>query len=1069
MANQKLTRILIAMAALLAPVTAFATINPVGQTAWTLWAFGNGNVIYNLLYAASGLVSSSGYLALVSFLSLISVVAASVMAANNAMASKRLIAAILGIFAFISIGLKETANVAVDDPVTNYINVVPNVPALVAIPPAVISEAGYRMTQLLEQYYSLPNDLTLTGGDAFDLANSLINAQTQVQVTSPGLRATVAAFTTNCILPALASGQLNAGQLVDSTALWSMDGQQGTLAQAEQSPFTPVYTGSSPGGTLVPCGPGGVGTGPWYPTVTSTEYPSVSADNAYQYISQYFTAAAPDWLANTASTFANTSTYSWLGSELTSAEQWDFGTNLTQSTGETIAQAAAVNLMNPSMRAAAVASGDSSLVTSLAVSQGQQSQISSWATAAALFRDLSGYIFSVLQAFILGIAPIILAVVVLPGAGKRILLSYGQVLIWLALWEPTMSVINFIVALYAQGTLGPTLGSSGGYSMMNQGVITQMTSNMELAAGFLASTVPLITWGLVKGGLAFTDFVVGAVGSSFATTAGAMAATGNVSLGNFSMGNETLNQRMLAARTTGGQGQFMEDVSGEGITTTYNTGGSVTNSVYGKETALKSANTSAAVANALSAARSAGVQASQDTSSGLSMASAAISQIMTSASHGQGINQSTSVGNTASLGRSGTARVQEAIGAGLDHLTTDAQAKEFGYGLGGKLTAGQRKSLGSALSEEEGKATGHAKSMLGSLLGGLNASATGGMDSGVDEKNSYSTSGKQSHTASLDVSGGTSADLKKSAAVNAATAATLGYLQSDQHGYSADARKSIASGLKFTQSASNEYRANKSFTASASVGTSLTIANQRDASSMEPNNLAALRQAAKQHIAHREAGIDRTVNPKIGAGGKLLAQSGSMAKKVGALATSDTAGVPGHGAIVAEAEAKIGDTKTDVAARSQQLSNLADGRGKAATIEADADRNAGHDALDNLQERVAARGGRIQDALNSNDPMDLAAPRGLRGPWDLAGGGILAIGEAGAANVALHGAGAGIGYAAVSDAAPLLVAGGAGAVGLLYSPNLGKAELPVPSNIKPLNREQAEAWMDQDKQSTGSD
>ena len=1069
MANQKLTRILIAMAALLAPAAAFATINPVGQNAWTLWAFGNGNVIYNLLYAASGLVSSSGYLALVSFLSLISVVAASVMAANNALASKRLIAAILGIFAFISIGLKETANVAVDDPVTNYINVVPNVPALVAIPPAVISEAGYRMTQLLEQYYSLPNDLTLTGGDAFDLANSLVNAQTQVQVTSPGLRATVAGFTTNCILPALASGQLNAGQLVDSTALWSMDGQQGTLAQAEQSPFTPVYTGSSPGGTLVPCGPGGVGTGSWYPTVTSTEYPSVSANNAYQYISQYFTAAAPDWLANTASTFANTSTYSWLGSELTSAEQWDFGTNLTQSTGETIAQAAAVNLMNPSMRAAAVASGDSSLVTSLAVSQGQQSQISSWATAAALFRDLSGYIFSVLQAFILGIAPIILAVVVLPGAGKRILLSYGQVLIWLALWEPTMSVINFIVALYAQGTLGPTLGSSGGYSMMNQGVITQMTSNMELAAGFLASTVPLITWGLVKGGLAFTDFVVGAVGSSFATTAGAMAATGNVSLENFSMGNETLNQRMLAARTTSGQGQFMEDSPGEGITTTFNTGGGVTNSVYGKETALKSANTSAAVASALSAARSAGVQASQDTSSGLSMASAAISQIMTSASHGQGINQSTSVGNNASLGRSGTTRVQKAISVGLEHLTTDGEAKEFGYGLGAKLTAGQRKSLGSALSEEEGKATGSAKSMLGSLLGGLNASATGGMDSGVDEKNSYSTSGKQSHAASLDIGGGTSADLKKSAAVNAATAATLGYLHSDQHGYSADARKSIASGLKFAQSASNEYRANKSFTASASVGTSLTIANQRDASSMEPNNLASLRQAAKQHVAKGAAALGHTVNPRLAAGSRQLDEGKAMAATVKPRVTSGTAGVPGQGAIGAQAEAGVGHIKADVAARSQRLNNLAEGRGKAATNETDADSNAGHDALNNLQERVAARGGRIQGALNSNDPMDLAAPRGLRGPWDLAGGGILAIGEAGAANVALHGAGAGIGYAAASDAAPLLAAGGAGVVGLLYPPDLGKAELPVPANIKPLNREQAEAWMDQDKQSAGSD
>ena len=538
--------------------------------------------------------------------------------------------------------------------------------------------------------------------------------------------------------------------------------------------------------------------------------------------------------------------------------------------------------------------------------------------------------------------------------------------------------------------------------MMNQGVITQMTSNMELAAGFLASTVPLITWGLVKGGLAFTDFVVGAVGSSFATTAGAMAATGNVSLENFSMGNETLNQRMLAARTTSGQGQFMEDSPGEGITTTFNTGGGVTNSVYGKETALKSANTSAAVANALSAARSAGVQASQDTSSGLSAASAAISQIMTSASHGQNITQGTSVGNNASLGRSGTTRVQEAISAGLEHLTTDAQAKEFGYGLGAKLTAGQRKSLGSALSEEEGKATGSAKSMLGSLLGGL--SASGSANTSTTAKDGYSTSGKQSHTASMDIGGGTSADLKKSAAVNAATAATLGYLHSDQHGYSADARKSIASGLKFTQSASNEYRANKSFTASASVGTSLTIANQRDASSMEPNNLASLRQAAKRHVTNGAAALGHTVNPRLAAGSAQLDEGKSMAATVKPQVTSGTAGVLGQGAISTKAEAGVGHIEAKVAARKQQLIDHADERGKAATNKVDANNSAGHTAFTNLQDKVAARRGRIQGALNSNDPMDLETPRGLREPWGLAGGGILAIGEAGAAGAVASGA-----------------------------------------------------------------
>lgn len=356
---------LVAVAALPAPAVAWASINPVGATAWTLWAFGNGNVLYNLLYAAKGLVASSGYLALVGFLAMLGIIATSVMTAHNALESRRLLVTILAIFAFLTIGLRETANVMVDGPVTGYINTVANVPALVAIPPAVISAAGQRMTQLLEQFYSLSGDLTLTGGSGFDLANSLVNAEAQVQMTSPYLRSTIASFAQNCIMPSLASGQLNAGQLASSTALWSVDGQTGTLAGVAQSPVTPVFTGSTPYGELLPCGPKGFTSGD--PTVTSSQYPGVAGHDAYDYILQYFQAASPDWLANSASTYSGTSAYSWLGTTLTSAQQWDFGTALTQSTGKTIAQAAAVNIMQPAMLSAAVASGSSPLVTSLAV------------------------------------------------------------------------------------------------------------------------------------------------------------------------------------------------------------------------------------------------------------------------------------------------------------------------------------------------------------------------------------------------------------------------------------------------------------------------------------------------------------------------------------------------------------------------------------------------------------------------------------------------------------------------------------------------------------------------------
>lgn len=989
---------LLTLGALLAPVTAFATINPVGQNAWTLWAFGNGNVIYNLLYAASGLVSSSGYLALVSFLSLISVVAASVMAANNAMASKRLIAAILGIFAFISIGLKETANVAVDDPVTNYINVVPNVPALVAIPPAVISEAGYRMTQLLEQYYSLPNDLTLTGGDAFDLANSLVNAQTQVQVTSPGLRATVAGFTTNCILPALASGQLNAGQLVDSTALWSMDGQQGTLAQAEQSPFTPVYTGSSPGGTLVPCGPGGVGTGSWYPTVTSTEYPSVSANNAYQYISQYFTAASPDWLANTASTFANTSTYSWLGSELTSAEQWDFGTNLTQSTGETIAQAAAVNLMNPSMRAAAVASGDSSLVTSLAVSQGQQSQISSWATAAALFRDLSGYIFSVLQAFILGIAPIILAVVVLPGAGKRILLSYGQVLIWLALWEPTMSVINFIVALYAQGTLGPTLGSSGGYSMMNQGVITQMTSNMELAAGFLASTVPLITWGLVKGGLAFTDFVVGAVGSSFATTAGAMAATGNVSLGNFSMGNETLHQRMMAARTTGGMGVTDVSVPGEGINTKFNETGFATSTPFGTNTSGTTGTTGQSVQNALAQEHRYSQQASQSANRGLAEGAAALASVMSSTSSGHTGQTGMSVGASVGASDTGTSRAVAALGAGLSHVSSEDEAKNLGYDLGAKLTVGQRKSLGNAIQSKEGaQPTGK----WGAFLGGLGLSATGGLKAASSTGNDFKSSASHNAQATVETSGTRSGDLKVDSKTNAAIQAMLSHLNHNTTGLSEDTKRTISRGLSETASATNDFRQARTWATSAAVSQSVTY--HRPSSFATENGVADAWRHDKNVVDKGRSNVRTAVGSHAETAAALTNLGHDMATQTGHTLEVASKGVPTAAHVRAEATAGAATIDRALSGEQQGVQKQAvetagDARARETKYDKHTERAVNEEFRDTAKAMRHTRG-----AVNSADPFNLATPHGMNTPGDVTGNGLLGVGGVALLGVAKNG------------------------------------------------------------------
>lgn len=506
--------------------------------------------------------------------------------------------------------------------------------------------------------------------------------------------------------------------------------------------------------------------------------------------------------------------------------------------------AAAVNIMNPSIRAAAVASGDSALVTSLAVAQGKQSQISSWATSAALFRDLAGYIFSVLQAFIIGIAPIVLAVTVVPGAGKRILLSYSQVLLWLALWDPTMSIINYIVSLYGQGELGPTLGSTGGFSMMNQGVITQMTSNMELAAGFLASTVPLITWGLVKGGLAFTDFVVGAVGSSFATTAGAMAATGNVSLGNFSMDNQTMNQAMLARKETAGQAQDVVSTAGEFDTMNYNIGGHVTKAPTGDIKGQITAADAAAAAHDLSMSRGFATSAEKNAGIANSVGAELVASNMTNSTSGAALDHGTGTSKSGSENITGSQMFKGAMSSLASQNVSQKAARDYGAAWGAKIGNPKERQQAAAAADNEANNTNNAakasrlRSWASGVLGGMGAEASLGGHTGISEDTSGNAS--KSESGEHGFSGGTSMDAKTAAQVSQLWRHNIAYAQ--QHGFGTTGKdgQMANEALSASERATQDYKKSVSYKRSASLAVSYTMPTSTTSNFGVGSNRAAL-------------------------------------------------------------------------------------------------------------------------------------------------------------------------------------------------------------------------------------
>ncbi len=207
---------------------------------------------------------------------------------------------------------------------------------------------------------------------------------------------------------------------------------------------------------------------------------------------------------------------------------------------------------------------------SVSIAQAEQAQKTSWFTAARVFDNMMGYVYTTLQAFIFAIVPIVIIALMVPGLGRPIFTNYAQILVWMTLWQPMLTVVNYLITLFGQGQVGTTMALGSGISMSNKYAFQTSTNDLMLAAQFLGTSVPLLAWGLVKGSMAFTEFISHGIGSSMAQQAGASASTGNLSMGNMSMDNTSMNKYNTAmssavgAQTTMGYTGSMQSAVDDG-------------------------------------------------------------------------------------------------------------------------------------------------------------------------------------------------------------------------------------------------------------------------------------------------------------------------------------------------------------------------------------------------------------------------------------------------------------------------------------------------------------------------
>ncbi|MFD3303864.1 conjugal transfer protein TraG N-terminal domain-containing protein [Alteromonas macleodii] len=506
------------------------TINPPSGTAWEMFVLGGGGVFFDLFNAVKLFVDSSAFTSLIAFFALLGFLV--LMTQNVGQLDPKKIGAFFVLVWFISyitndlkVNIQVIDSIAKDANSTIGVPPVEGVPAAIGLPAAWVSTMGEYFTEMIEVSFNHPDPaLKFTNTKKLNMEAQVLKDLMAVHPFSPELTKSLSAFYTDCVYPLIATGSIDLQALVNSNAY--MDS---IVAPRLNAAITTVDF--TDGGAVKGCKEA------W--ETATTGYNAQIAASVSDVISRPYN-MHPDRDAVVASGTLGSLTTAILSNVTTSGA--------STSASDIVKNRALTRSFDQGNDSFGRRIGQDGDLTQLLIEeQAIQQQKSGWRMAIEAFNSMSAYIFTVLHAFIIGISPIMLVLAFIPGLAGKILLNYFQVLFWLALWQPMLSIVNYIVVsfqnealrtslLYGDTTMNLSMAAPSTWS-----AITEAADKYVLAAGFLGTMVPMISWGLVKGGMAFSQFIASGIGTSVAQGAAKNLATGTMSMDNKSFNNTSGN------------------------------------------------------------------------------------------------------------------------------------------------------------------------------------------------------------------------------------------------------------------------------------------------------------------------------------------------------------------------------------------------------------------------------------------------------------------------------------------------------------------------------------------------
>lgn len=378
---------------------------------------------------------------------------------------------------------------------------VDNVPLVLGLVGSLGSQLSNRVTQLFELFFHTPNDMEYSQTGMIMGAKLFLSAS-QIKITDASFNANMQKFMQQCVFYDLMYGRYSLKELNSATDIWSLVKEKASVAQGF------IYNGSFK-----------------------------SCMEAAHLLDSSWAQVITDAKAKYAGFSFGSQTEALANFDKYLPQAYQHLTHLSGDASTIIRQNMMANAIRDGVFAMGARLNSKAAIDSFAASRAQEKIPATLTNIGLMAAFWLPIIQCALFCLIIGCFVFVLFFLPFP-SGLKFLQFYGTLYIWLALWAPIATIINYIMTVGAQYSL--SFASNGITTLEYQSGINLMYEHLAAIGGYLAFSTIVLSYMLISkriDGVLSAAQHVGGVMSTAATSAAEEVQTGNYSYGNTSFAN----------------------------------------------------------------------------------------------------------------------------------------------------------------------------------------------------------------------------------------------------------------------------------------------------------------------------------------------------------------------------------------------------------------------------------------------------------------------------------------------------------------------------------------------------